>query len=145
MMQAEENRRNSKLDDLLFISCSHTLAPFVFSFYDRYTHLIGKERHKVDEEIEPMARYDWSESLCLLWIGKCKGHILEYILLPLSCIRGCMLIHGNIHLRPRNALLWTWTNNSLLWYLQWRYEWVSSLMWWRCLSSHVHFTCWEHA
>jgi hypothetical protein len=64
MMQAEENRRNSKLDDLLFISCSHTLAPFVFSFYDRYTHLIGKERHKVDEEIEPMARYDCDLNLC---------------------------------------------------------------------------------
>ncbi|CAM6045441.1 unnamed protein product [Sphagnum compactum] len=54
-LSAEENRRNSKLDDLLFISCSHTLAPFVFSFYDRYTHLIGKERRKVDEEIEPIA------------------------------------------------------------------------------------------
>jgi hypothetical protein len=64
MMQAEESRRNSKLDDLLFISCSHTLAPFVFSFYDCYTHLIGKERRKVDEEIEPIARYDCDLNLC---------------------------------------------------------------------------------
>lgn len=46
------------LADLLFISCSHTLAPSVFSFYDKYEHLTGPERSEVKEDIDPKARYE---------------------------------------------------------------------------------------
>ncbi|KAG0597626.1 hypothetical protein M758_12G009600 [Ceratodon purpureus] len=51
----EEKRRNSVLADLLFISCSHTLAPSVFSFYDKYADLTGPERSEVKEDIDPRA------------------------------------------------------------------------------------------
>lgn len=46
------------LADLLFISCSHTLAPSVFSFYDKYAHLTGPERSEVKEDIDPRARFE---------------------------------------------------------------------------------------
>jgi 5'-3' exoribonuclease 2 len=51
----EEKRRNSELADLLFITHRHTLAPSVFSFYDKYAHVTGPERAKVSEVIDPMA------------------------------------------------------------------------------------------
>ncbi|KAJ7532305.1 hypothetical protein O6H91_14G082200 [Diphasiastrum complanatum] len=50
-----ETRRNSKLSDLLFISCSHPLAPYIFSFYDRCAHLTGSHRAEQTEEINPIA------------------------------------------------------------------------------------------
>lgn len=55
-MQAEESRRNSTLADMLFVSCSHALAPYIFSFYDRFGHLTGKARSEAKEEINPLAR-----------------------------------------------------------------------------------------
>jgi len=51
----EEQRRNSVLADLLFISRSHPLADFVFSFYDCYGHLEGRPRMEVMKKIPPAA------------------------------------------------------------------------------------------
>jgi 5'-3' exoribonuclease 2 len=53
----EEQWRNSVLADLLFISRSHPLAAFVFSFYDCYGHLEGRQRIQVMKKIPPAARY----------------------------------------------------------------------------------------
>ncbi|CAM6103054.1 unnamed protein product [Calypogeia fissa] len=54
-LTAEEARRNSTLADMLFVSCSHALAPYIFSFYDRFGHLTGKLRSEAKDEIYPLA------------------------------------------------------------------------------------------
>lgn len=50
-----EQRRNSILSDLLFISLSHPLATLVKSFYERYAHLQPPHRFEVTEGIDPVA------------------------------------------------------------------------------------------
>ncbi|XP_024535005.1 5'-3' exoribonuclease 3-like isoform X1 [Selaginella moellendorffii] len=64
-----EARRNSTLEEILFVSCSHTLAPFVFSFYDQYGHLSGPERSQAREAIDPGARSDGMNG----FFGLCNG------------------------------------------------------------------------
>ncbi|KAL8059166.1 hypothetical protein ABFX02_03G068700 [Erythranthe guttata] len=51
----EEARRNSVLSDLLFVSVSHTLSPYIFSLDDRCKQLTDKERVQVKERIDPAA------------------------------------------------------------------------------------------
>jgi hypothetical protein len=62
VVQKEEQRRNSVLADLLFISRSHPLAAFVFSFYDCYGHLEGRQRIEVMKKIPPAERYGFQVS-----------------------------------------------------------------------------------
>ncbi|KAJ7545268.1 hypothetical protein O6H91_09G113200 [Diphasiastrum complanatum] len=50
-----ETRRNSVLSDLLFLSGSHPLAPYIFSFYDHYDNLMGSHRAEAREDINPKA------------------------------------------------------------------------------------------
>lgn len=64
----EEKRRNCVLADLLYISCCHTLAPSVFSFYDKHSHLTGPERSGVKEDIDPRASGGMNGSMYL-----CEG------------------------------------------------------------------------
>ena len=42
---------------MLFITCSHSLAPYVFSLYDSHGHLNGLERANITEKLDPIARY----------------------------------------------------------------------------------------
>jgi 5'-3' exoribonuclease 2 len=67
VVQKEEQRRNSVLADLLFISRSHPLAAFVFSFYDCYGHLEGRQRIEVMKEISPVARYGFKVRVSGFW------------------------------------------------------------------------------
>lgn len=56
-MQEEEARRNSVLSDMLFVSMSHTLSPYIFSLDSRCKQLTDKERVEVKEKIDPVARF----------------------------------------------------------------------------------------
>ncbi|KAL6574451.1 5'-3' exoribonuclease 3 [Orobanche hederae] len=51
----EEARRNSMMSDMLFVSVSHTLSPYIFSLDDRCKQLIDKERVQVKERLDPGA------------------------------------------------------------------------------------------
>ena len=79
----EEKRRNSMLADLLFISCSHTLAPSVFSFYDKYALLTGPARSEVQEDIDPRARFELG-----IQIPPCIGPWYKYLFIDVHlCLR----------------------------------------------------------
>lgn len=49
-------RRNSVMLDMLFVSVSHPLSPYIFSLDDRCKQLSEKERAVVKEKIDPQAR-----------------------------------------------------------------------------------------
>lgn len=51
----EEIRRNSVMFDMLFISMSHPLSPYIFSFDARYKKLTDRERVELKEKIDPKA------------------------------------------------------------------------------------------
>ncbi|XP_051139158.1 5'-3' exoribonuclease 3 [Andrographis paniculata] len=51
----EEARRNSVMSDMLFVSLSHTLSPYIFSLDDRCKQLPDKERTTVREKLDPGA------------------------------------------------------------------------------------------
>lgn len=51
----EEMRRNSVMHDMLFVSVSHPLSPYIFSLDDRCKQLSEKERAAVKEKIDPQA------------------------------------------------------------------------------------------
>ncbi|XP_077231138.1 5'-3' exoribonuclease 3-like isoform X2 [Tasmannia lanceolata] len=51
----EEARRNSVMFDMLFITVSHPLSPYIFSLDDRCKQLSDKERAEVKEKIIPSA------------------------------------------------------------------------------------------
>ncbi|KAL0360567.1 UNVERIFIED_CONTAM: 5'-3' exoribonuclease 3 [Sesamum radiatum] len=51
----EEARRNSVMSDMLFVSLSHTLSPYIFSLDDRCKQLPDKERVQVKERLDPGA------------------------------------------------------------------------------------------
>ncbi|KAK9165213.1 hypothetical protein Scep_000404 [Stephania cephalantha] len=51
----EEMRRNSVMFDMLFVSVSHPLSPYIFSLNDRCKHLVDKERVEVKEKLNPLA------------------------------------------------------------------------------------------
>ncbi|ERM98979.1 hypothetical protein AMTR_s00491p00000370, partial [Amborella trichopoda] len=61
----EEVRRNSVMYDMLYVTVSHPLSPYIFSLYDRFSHLSGKERTEVREEIDPGASGGMNGFLCL--------------------------------------------------------------------------------
>eukprot|EP00249_Psilotum_nudum_P024524 c29209_g1_i7 orf=683-2164(-) len=63
-----EVRRNSIMAEMLFVTCSHPLAPYIFSFYDRYGHLSGQERTVAQEKINPIASGDMNG-----FLGLCNG------------------------------------------------------------------------
>eukprot|EP00249_Psilotum_nudum_P024522 c29209_g1_i5 orf=683-3985(-) len=60
-----EIRRNSIMAEMLFLTCSHPLAPYIFSFYDRYGHLRGQKRTNAQEKINPIASGDMNGFLSL--------------------------------------------------------------------------------
>ncbi|KAL6493042.1 5'-3' exoribonuclease 3 [Orobanche gracilis] len=51
----EEARRNSMMSDMLFVSVSHTLSPYIFSLDARCKQLIDKERVQAKERLDPGA------------------------------------------------------------------------------------------
>ncbi|XP_060199805.1 5'-3' exoribonuclease 3 isoform X2 [Lycium barbarum] len=51
----EEARRNSVMNDMLFVSLSHPLSPYIFSLDDRCKQLTDNERVKVKELLDPKA------------------------------------------------------------------------------------------
>ncbi|KAI3464857.1 hypothetical protein Pfo_021520 [Paulownia fortunei] len=51
----EEARRNSVMSDMLFVSLSHTLSPYIFSLDDRCKQLTDRERVQVKERLDPEA------------------------------------------------------------------------------------------
>lgn len=79
--QEEEARRNSIMSDMLFVSLSHTLSPYIFSLDDRCKHMTDKDRVLVKERLDPGARFVFldlvylclvhifSRWLCIIWHG----------------------------------------------------------------------------
>ncbi|KAH7290458.1 hypothetical protein KP509_30G049400 [Ceratopteris richardii] len=51
----QEVVRNSIMEEMLYITCSHPLAPSIFSFYDSNGHLKGKQRVQASEKLDPYA------------------------------------------------------------------------------------------
>ncbi|XP_015073779.1 5'-3' exoribonuclease 3 isoform X1 [Solanum pennellii] len=51
----EEARRNCVMNDMLFVSLSHPLSPYIFSLDDRCKQLTDDERVEVKERLEPKA------------------------------------------------------------------------------------------
>lgn len=51
----EEARRNSVMFDMLFVSVSHRLSPYIFSLSDRCKQLTDRERIEVKELLDPGA------------------------------------------------------------------------------------------
>ncbi|KAL8514662.1 hypothetical protein ACS0TY_013665 [Phlomoides rotata] len=51
----EETRRNSKMSDMIFVTVSHTLSPYIFSLDDRCKHMTDKDRVLVKEQLDPGA------------------------------------------------------------------------------------------
>ncbi|CAN6482583.1 unnamed protein product [Victoria cruziana] len=51
----EEVRRNSMMFEMLFVTVSHPLAPYIFSLYDRFNQCSAKERVEVKEKIDPQS------------------------------------------------------------------------------------------
>ncbi|XP_009627640.1 5'-3' exoribonuclease 3 isoform X1 [Nicotiana tomentosiformis] len=49
----EEARRNSVMNDMLFVSLSHPLSPYIFSLDDRCKQLTDYERVEVKERLDP--------------------------------------------------------------------------------------------
>ncbi|EPS72841.1 hypothetical protein M569_01916 [Genlisea aurea] len=54
-MQKEEAWRNSAMSDMLFVSVSHTLSPYIFSLDDRCKQMSEGDRVLVKERIDPSA------------------------------------------------------------------------------------------
>lgn len=67
-LTVEEVRRNSIVEEMLFVTCSHPLAPFIFSFYDSSGHLKGQHRAKAMEKLNPVASGGMNG-----FIGLCNG------------------------------------------------------------------------
>jgi 5'-3' exoribonuclease 2 len=53
-VQEEEHLRNSKMLDLLYVSCAHKLVPHILFYYQNYSHLPYGERPVLP--IDPSAR-----------------------------------------------------------------------------------------
>ncbi|PWA67113.1 CBS domain-containing protein / transporter associated domain-containing protein [Artemisia annua] len=53
----EEAHRNSTMPDMLFIALSHKLSPFIYSLDSHCKQLSDKDRIKVKEQIDPIARF----------------------------------------------------------------------------------------
>lgn len=64
----QEIHRNSMRDEMLFVTCSHTLAPFIFSFYDSQGHLKGRQRAEATEKLDPVASGGMNG-----FLGLCNG------------------------------------------------------------------------
>lgn len=67
-LTVEEVHRNSLRDEMLFVNCSHPLAPFIFSFYDSQGHLKGQQRAEATEKLDPVASGGMNG-----FIGLCNG------------------------------------------------------------------------
>ncbi|KAI5058096.1 hypothetical protein GOP47_0026894 [Adiantum capillus-veneris] len=64
----QEVQRNSIMEEMLFVTCSHPLAPFIFSFYDSQGHLKGQQRAIASEKLDPIASGGMNG-----FIGLCNG------------------------------------------------------------------------
>ncbi|XP_058084387.1 5'-3' exoribonuclease 3-like [Magnolia sinica] len=51
----EEVRRNSVMFDMLFVTVSHPLSPYIYSLDDHCKHLSDKDRAEVKEKLDPKA------------------------------------------------------------------------------------------
>eukprot|EP00899_Mesostigma_viride_P012723 jgi/Mesvir1/21451/Mv03912-RA.2 len=52
----EEKRRNSRLSNLLFVHCSHPLAPYIYALYDKFEDVEDPaERAKASQPMDPKA------------------------------------------------------------------------------------------
>ncbi|XP_010244085.1 PREDICTED: 5'-3' exoribonuclease 3-like isoform X2 [Nelumbo nucifera] len=51
----EEVRRNSMMHDMLFVTSSHPLSPYIFSLDDRCRQLSDEERFEIKEKLDPRA------------------------------------------------------------------------------------------
>lgn len=60
----EEARRNSVMNDMLFVSLSHPLSPYIFSLDDRCKQLTDYERVEVKERLDPKSRFVLLHDLC---------------------------------------------------------------------------------
>ncbi|KAK9129549.1 hypothetical protein Sjap_010036 [Stephania japonica] len=67
----EEMRRNSVMFDMLFVSVSHPLSPYIFSLNDRCKHLVDKERVEVKEKLNPLASGGMNGYLSLCYGDPC--------------------------------------------------------------------------
>eukprot|EP00250_Pteridium_aquilinum_P028174 c36703_g1_i1 orf=413-3739(+) len=67
-LTAEEVQRNSIKEEMLYVTCSHPLAPFIFSFYDSQGHLKGQQRAQATEKLDPIASGGMNG-----FIGLCNG------------------------------------------------------------------------
>ncbi|KAL6010336.1 hypothetical protein ACLOJK_000767 [Asimina triloba] len=54
-LTTEEVRRNSVMSDMLFVTLSHPLSPYIYSLDDQCKHLSDKDRADVKEKIDPKA------------------------------------------------------------------------------------------
>ena len=45
------------MSDMLFVSVSHSLSPYIFSLDDRCKQMNERERALVKEKVDPKARY----------------------------------------------------------------------------------------
>ncbi|KAK4481436.1 hypothetical protein RD792_012328 [Penstemon davidsonii] len=54
-LTVEERRRNSTMPDMLFLSLSHTLSPYIFSLVDRCKPLTDQEKLEIKEQVDPVA------------------------------------------------------------------------------------------
>lgn len=61
----EEVRRNSMMPEMLFVTCSHPLAPSIFSFYECSGHLKGHKRAQASEKLDPRASGGMNGFICL--------------------------------------------------------------------------------
>lgn len=52
------------MNDMLFVSLSHSLSPYIFSLDDRCKQLTDNERVEVMERLDPKARFVVLYDLC---------------------------------------------------------------------------------
>lgn len=52
------------MNDMLFVSLSHPLSPYIFSLDDRCKQLTDDERVEVKERLDPKARFVLLYDLC---------------------------------------------------------------------------------
>ncbi|KAF6166531.1 hypothetical protein GIB67_005393 [Kingdonia uniflora] len=68
----EEVRRNNIMSEMLFVTVSHPLSPYIFSLNDRCKQLSNKERAEAKERIEPKARTTCSGGMNG-YLSLCRG------------------------------------------------------------------------
>lgn len=76
------------MSDMLFVSLSHTLSPYIYSLDDRCKDMTDKDRVMVKEQLIPGARFVF---LDLVLLGHKISMLIVHIFLRWLCI---MLIYA---------------------------------------------------